>query len=46
MQIDMDRVVRSDGRFSWPGGAKLAVVLTSEYEPVYETKPVAVGTPN
>ena len=46
MQIDMDRVVRSDGRFSWPGGAKLAVVLTSEYEPVYETKPVAPGTPN
>ena len=46
MQIDMDRVVRSDGRFSWPGGAKLAVVLTSEYEPVYETKPVAKGTPN
>ena len=46
MQIDMDRVVRSDGRFSWPGGAKLAVVLTSEYEPVYETKPVAPGIPN
>jgi peptidoglycan/xylan/chitin deacetylase (PgdA/CDA1 family) len=46
VEIDLDRIVRSDGRFSWPGGARLAVVLTSEYEPVYETKPLAGGTPN
>jgi peptidoglycan/xylan/chitin deacetylase (PgdA/CDA1 family) len=46
MAIDFDRVPRSDGNFAWPGDARLAVVLTSEYEPVYETKPLAGGTPN
>jgi peptidoglycan-N-acetylglucosamine deacetylase len=46
MKIDLDHVKRSDGQFTWPSGARLAVVLTSEYEPVYETKPLAGGTPN
>lgn len=40
------RTVRSDGRFSWPKRARIAVVLTSEYEPVYEIKPLPGGQPN
>jgi len=46
MQIDFDRVERSDGDFHWPNGARLAVVLTSEYEPVYQLKPLPGGQPN
>jgi peptidoglycan/xylan/chitin deacetylase (PgdA/CDA1 family) len=46
MMIDMDRVARSDGQFSWPNGARLAVVLTSEYEPIYETPRLAGGQIN
>jgi peptidoglycan/xylan/chitin deacetylase (PgdA/CDA1 family) len=46
MRIDFDRVERSDGDFHWPNGARLAVVLTSEYEPVYQLKPLAGGQPN
>jgi peptidoglycan/xylan/chitin deacetylase (PgdA/CDA1 family) len=46
MRIDFDRVKRSDGNFSWPNGARLAVVLSSEYEPVYQLKPLAGGQPN
>jgi peptidoglycan/xylan/chitin deacetylase (PgdA/CDA1 family) len=46
MQIDFDRIERSDGNFSWPNGARLAVVLSSEYEPVYQLKPLAGGQPN
>lgn len=38
--------VRSQGDFSWPNGARLAVVLTSEYEPVYDIKPLPGGQPN
>jgi hypothetical protein len=40
------RTIRSKGNFSWPTGARIAVVLTSEYEPVYEIKPLAGGQPN
>ena len=39
-------ITRSQGNFSWPNGARIAVVLTSEYEPVYEIKPLAGGQPN
>ena len=39
-------ITRSQGNFSWPNGARTAVVLTSEYEPVYEIKPLAGGQPN
>jgi peptidoglycan/xylan/chitin deacetylase (PgdA/CDA1 family) len=46
MRIDFDRLQRSDGRFSWPGKARLAVVLSCEYEPVYQLKPLAGGQPN
>lgn len=35
MQAKITESPRSDGRFAWPGGARLAVVLTSEYEPEY-----------
>jgi|SRR6516164_5798346 peptidoglycan/xylan/chitin deacetylase (PgdA/CDA1 family) len=40
------QTVRSDGNFWWPNGARIAVVLTSEYEPEYEIKPLAGGQPN
>jgi len=40
------RTIRSQGNFLWPNGARIAVVLTSEYEPVYEIKPLAGGQPN
>jgi len=36
MPAELKPVARSDGKFSWPGGARLAIVLTSEYEPEYE----------
>src|SRR5262249_29013001 len=39
-------MVRSDGNFSWPSRARIAVVLTSEYEPEYEIKPLTGGQPN
>ncbi len=39
-------ITRSQGNFSWPNGGRIAVVLTSEYEPVYEIKPLAGGQPN
>src|ERR1700757_2938860 len=38
--------VRSEGNFSWPNHSRIAVVLTSEYEPEYEIKPLAGGQPN
>src|SRR5262249_1591597 len=37
------QTVRSDGNFSWPSGARIAVVLTSEYEPGDEMKPLTRG---
>jgi peptidoglycan/xylan/chitin deacetylase (PgdA/CDA1 family) len=40
------QTVRSDGNFSWPSRARIAVVLTSEYEPEYEIKPLTGGQPN
>lgn len=46
MRIDFNRVERSDGNFTWPNGARLAVVLSAEYEPVYQIKPLAGGQPN
>ncbi len=46
MRTPMDRIVRSDGNFSWPGGARLAIVLTAEYEPVYQIPPLPGGQPN
>src|SRR5260370_40795411 len=46
MRIDFDRVERSDGNFTWPSGARLAVVLSAEYEPVCQLKPLAGGQPN
>src|SRR5260370_7926942 len=46
MRIDFDRVERSDGNFTWPNGARLAVVLSAEYEPVYQLKPLAGDQPN
>src|SRR5439155_18653525 len=46
MRIDFDHVKRSDGKFAWPNGARLAVVLSCEYEPVYQLKPLAGGQPN
>src|SRR5712671_6887827 len=39
-------ITRSQGNFSWPSGARIAVVLTSEYEPEYEIKPLTGGQPN
>ena len=46
MKIDFDRIERSDGNFTWPNGARLAIVLSCEYEPVYQLKPLANGQPN
>jgi peptidoglycan/xylan/chitin deacetylase (PgdA/CDA1 family) len=47
MLLDMmTKVERSDGSFDWPGGAKVAVVLTAEYEPVYQLPPLPGGQPN
>jgi peptidoglycan/xylan/chitin deacetylase (PgdA/CDA1 family) len=46
MNIDFDHIQRSDGNFAWPNGARLAVMLSSEYEPVYQLKPLANGQPN
>jgi peptidoglycan/xylan/chitin deacetylase (PgdA/CDA1 family) len=46
MRIDFDRIQRSDGNFTWPNGARLAVLLSSEYEPVYQIKPLSNGQPN
>src|ERR1700756_2074190 len=46
MNIDFDHIQRSDGNFTWPNGARLAVMLSSEYEPVYQLKPLATGQPN
>jgi peptidoglycan/xylan/chitin deacetylase (PgdA/CDA1 family) len=46
MNIDFDHIQRSDGNFTWPNGARLAVMLSSEYEPVYQVKPLATGQPN
>jgi peptidoglycan/xylan/chitin deacetylase (PgdA/CDA1 family) len=46
MQTDVSRIARSDGNFCWPNGARLAVVLTSEYEPVYDIEPLAGNRPN
>src|SRR5262245_49105275 len=40
------QTVRSDGNFSWPNRARIAVVLTSEYEPEYEIKPLTGGQRN
>lgn len=39
----MYEAVRNDRQFSWPNGARMAVVLSSEYEPVYEFKPLPGG---
>ncbi len=46
MRIDFDHIELSDGNFSWPNGARIAVVLSSEFEPVYKLKPLAGGQPN
>lgn len=46
MRIDFDHIERSDGNFTWPNGARMAIVLSSEYEPVYQIKPLAGGQPN
>jgi peptidoglycan/xylan/chitin deacetylase (PgdA/CDA1 family) len=46
MRMDMTSIERSDGKFSWPGGARLAVALTAEYEPVYQLPPLPGGQPN
>jgi len=46
MNIDFDHIQRSDGNFTWPNGARLAVMLCSEYEPVYQLKPLPSGQPN
>jgi len=46
MKIDFDHIERSDGNFAWPNGTRLAVVLSCEYEPVYQLKPLANGQPN
>lgn len=46
MRIDFDCVDRSDGNFTWPSGSRLAVMLSCEYEPVYQLKPLSSGQPN
>jgi peptidoglycan/xylan/chitin deacetylase (PgdA/CDA1 family) len=46
MRIDFDGVDRSDGNFTWPNGSRLAVMLSCEYEPVYQLKPLSSGQPN
>jgi peptidoglycan-N-acetylglucosamine deacetylase len=46
MIADADKIARSDGKFVWPNGARLAVTIACEFEPIYKPPVLPGGFPN